>query len=146
MNAGGFILVLSPKTERLLLGKRNTETEWYPDTWFAFGGTMEEGETPKDTAIREFFEETKITPSHYDLSDDYIFHTQNVDADRNVHDIYVFLATTNCEIFPEIDFETQDWKWVGLSDLPKLKAHPILFQMFTDNNCIEKIKKALLSY
>lgn len=143
MYAGGFIFVLCPKTQRILLGRRGLDTDWHPDEWFTFGGTMEEGETAKETAIREFFEETKLTPDKYKISDTYIYKAQDVDDDKNLHDIYIFLATMDGELFPEIDFESQDWKWFSLRSIPHIKAHPILFEIFSDVNSIKEIKKAL---
>jgi dATP pyrophosphohydrolase len=144
MHGGGFIFVLCPKTLRILLGKRNTDTEWHPGEWFTFGGTMEDGETPKETAIREFFEETKLTSDKYKISDDYIYKAHDIDDKNNIHHIHIFLATMNGELFPEIDIETQDWKWFPIRDIPKIKAHPILFEIFSDINAISHIKKALL--
>jgi len=46
----------------------------------------------------------------------------------------------------EIDFESLDWKWFYLKDIPKLKAHHILFEIFRDSNAIQQIKQALKSY
>lgn len=144
MNAGAFIFVLCPKTQRILLGKRNKETEWYPNKWFSFGGTMEESETPRQTAVREFFEETKIAPEHYKLSENHVYKAQNLDDDGNIHDIYIFIATMNSEIFPEIDDESQDWKWFKLIDIPNIDAHPMLFKLFSDDYSLKEIKKALM--
>jgi 8-oxo-dGTP pyrophosphatase MutT (NUDIX family) len=39
---------------------------------------MEPGETPLDTAIREFFEETKLTKDSYTLETDPLFHGRTV--------------------------------------------------------------------
>lgn len=144
MNAGAFIFVLCPKTQRILLGKRNKETDWHPSKWFSFGGTMEEGETPRQTAVREFFEETKITPEHYKLSESYVYMAQDVDGEGNLHDIYLFIATMSSEVFPEIDYESQDWKWFKLTDIPNIDAHPLLFELFSDKYSITEIKKALM--
>lgn len=145
MSGGAFILVVSPKTQRLLLGLRNSETEWNPDTWFAFGGTMEPGETPLDTAIREFFEETKLTKDSYTLETDPLFHGRTV-KNGVAHDLIVFLARMNCEVFPEIDAESQKWRWVSLSDIPHLKLHPALYSIFTKPEYISRVKKALLNH
>jgi len=145
MSGGAFILVVSPKTQRLLLGLRNFQTEWNPNTWFAFGGTMEPGESPLDTATREFFEETKLSKELYKLDDDLLFHGRTV-KDGTAHDLYMFLATMSCEMFPEIDEESQKWRWVSLSDIPHLKLHPALYSIFTKPEYISRVKKALLNH
>lgn len=144
MYGGGFIFCLCPKTHRILLGKRGLDTTWHPDEWFTFGGTLEDGETPRETAIREFYEETKLTPDKYKISEDWIYRAQDVDEKGNTHYIHIFLGVMDGELFPEIDFESQDWKWFSINDIPKLKAHPILFEIFSDTNSIKHIKNALL--
>ena len=50
----GIIVVSNNK---VLLCKRNADGT-YPGEWSIPGGTLEEGETPREGALREFFEET----------------------------------------------------------------------------------------
>lgn len=144
MNGGAFILMVAPKTQRILLGLRNIETEWNPNTWFAFGGTMEPGELPIETATREFFEETKLTRDTYKLDNEVLFHGRT-EKNGTFHDLFMFIATMNCELFPEIDSESQQWRWVHLSDIPHLNLHPAMRAIFTNPVYIKRIKKALIN-
>ena len=73
---GSFLLMVCPKTKRTLIGQRSADAEYSPNKWFSFGGTMEEGEDPACTAMRECFEETGITHAEYDISEQPIFTTQ----------------------------------------------------------------------
>lgn len=49
--------IIVKSNDRVLLCKRNADGT-YPGEWSIPGGTLEEGETPREGALREFFEET----------------------------------------------------------------------------------------
>ncbi len=56
---GAGIIAIDKNTGKILLGRRGFDGV-YPNTWCIFGGTFDKKDTvPKNTAIREFLEETK---------------------------------------------------------------------------------------
>ena len=144
MYGGGFIFLACPSTGRILLGLRPEHTNFSPLTWFCFGGTWEEGESLIDTATREFFEETKIQKDKYKIVPNLVHKIDNYDNEGNLHHIAIYLATCHSELFPEIDFESKDWKWFKLSDLPHLNLHPFLMDMFISEKTRGWIKQLLL--
>lgn len=56
--AGGFLF--DPKTKRILLHKRDNNTQNNPGLWAFFGGMSENNETPIETFTRELQEELGI--------------------------------------------------------------------------------------
>ena len=56
--AAGVLL----KDNKILLGKRASSREFYPNVWDAFGGHCKEGENIEQCLIRELKEELGITP------------------------------------------------------------------------------------
>ena len=72
------------KDNKLLLGKRQADRAWYPDTWDLIGGKCESVEPPEQALVRELQEEIGITPTKYK----YIGKLH--DLDRNNADEYEF--------------------------------------------------------
>ncbi len=58
-------LLLIVKDNKFLLLKRRPDDDNHPSKWALPGGTMEEGETPKQTLEREINEELGISVSGY---------------------------------------------------------------------------------
>lgn len=146
MLGGAFIFMVCPSTLKSLIGLRNMETEWNPNTWFSFGGTMETDETPSITAVREFMEETGIHCDNYSMSSLPLITTQTEDKLGQIHTLSLYLGIMSTEIIPTINEETQKWKWCKLSDIPKLNMHPALISLFTDDSALDKLKSVLKHY
>ena len=53
------------RDNKILLGKRQSDREFYPGVWDMIGGRCEAGETPEKTLVRELQEEIGITPTGY---------------------------------------------------------------------------------
>jgi 8-oxo-dGTP diphosphatase len=51
--------------DRILLGQRSPEREFYPNVWDVFGGHIEMDEQPETALVRELQEELDITPSEW---------------------------------------------------------------------------------
>ncbi len=51
------------QSQRILLGQRSPDREFYPGVWDVFGGHIEPGEEQQQTLIREMEEELGITPT-----------------------------------------------------------------------------------
>jgi 8-oxo-dGTP diphosphatase len=61
-------LILYDKDKKILLQHRDKDTKILPDHWDAFGGKIENGETPEQAMRREIQEELEYaveSPSHF---------------------------------------------------------------------------------
>ena len=143
-HAGGFILLFSPHSRRVLLGLRSPEAHFEPNTWNPLGGTMESNECPILTAMREIYEEGRIAPSQYKLIP-HIFHLDlNDDEDGNIHRVYTYLGITNSEIDPTINHEHTDACWFHIDDLPKIPLFLPLKRAFQNPNALQLLKQAIM--
>jgi 8-oxo-dGTP diphosphatase len=142
---GAFILLICTRTGRVLLAKRHSDSEYQPNTWFAFGGHCETEETPVYAAIREMEEEAKIFPNDYKLSAEPVYADTSVDSNGVKHTIYVYLATVDNELDPTINEENTDAKWLKFSQLSQLNLFSTLVKMFIDVEVISKIKIFMLN-
>lgn len=128
MRVSVWVAVVCPGTNRVLLAKRGPTTR-NAGRWNFFGGGIDDGEHPEDTALRELAEEAGMKAARDDLI--YLGHCQT-GAKRNL----LFVVTTQSEFAPAINHESQDWSWVALSDLlalrrlhgPTEKLSPLLRQ------------------
>lgn len=143
-HAGGFIFLFSPKTQRTLLGLRSPDAEFEPNTWNPLGGTMEQNECPLLTAIRETYEEGKVSPSQYKINPNIMHLDLNDDAKGNTHRVYIYLATVDHEIEPIIDDEHTDAKWVHINELPNITLFSPLKKALQKPTAYELIKMSLL--
>ena len=50
-------LIFFDDNKKILLQHRSNDAQVFPSYWWLFGGKIKEGETPKDTVIREIQEE-----------------------------------------------------------------------------------------
>lgn len=85
---------------RVLLCKRNADGT-YPGEWSIPGGTLEEGETPREGALREFFEETD-----YELNGGLKFAGTitrfNRDGTETRGMMYCYIHTVDEDIVPDL--------------------------------------------
>ena len=61
ITAAGLII----NGDKLLLGKRQSDRNWYPSTWDLIGGRCESNETPEQALSRELQEEIGVIPIKY---------------------------------------------------------------------------------
>ena len=87
--------------------------------WDFVKGNIEEGETLKETVIREIREETGITDVNFvdDFEDKVEYHYQR-DGELVHKEVVFFLAKTNTENI-KISHEHQGFMWLGYNDALK---------------------------
>ena len=88
--------------DKCLLCKRNGEDS-HPNQWFIPTGKIERGETPREAAVRELYEETDFELSENDI--DFIGTIPVIEnGDKSDKDfIYVFISELSDEILPDLD-------------------------------------------
>lgn len=58
-----IVAAVTVLADRILLGKRTPNREFFPNVWDVFGGHIEPDEERDQTLIRELKEELGITPT-----------------------------------------------------------------------------------
>lgn len=144
-HAGGFIFLFSPHSRRVLLGLRSPDAYFEPNTWNPLGGTMEPNECPILTAIRETYEEGKISPSQYKINPEVMHLDLNGDDNGNTHRVYIYLATVESEIDPTIDYEHTDAKWFHIDELPRIPLFLPLKKALENPNGLELLKQSIIN-
>ena len=109
---GAGIFAVDKQTGKILLCKRGMEGS-FPGCWAVFGGTFEEKDgTPKETAKREFMEETN-NHSKYLISKEPFFLNSN-----NFIDFYTYFGIFNGQPEIRINEESLSYGWFDLNRLP----------------------------
>ena len=87
--------------DKCLLCKRS-EKYSNPNQWFIPTGKIEKGETPREAAVRELYEETDFELSENDI--DFIGTIPTIANGESDKDfIYVFISELSDEILPDLD-------------------------------------------
>jgi 8-oxo-dGTP pyrophosphatase MutT (NUDIX family) len=91
--------------DKFLLCKRN-ENQSHPNQWFIPTGKIERGETPREAAVRELYEETDFELSENDI--DFVGTIPVIEnGEKSDKDfIYVFISELSDEILPDLDAAT----------------------------------------
>lgn len=137
---GAGIIAIEKTEGRILLGRRGLKGN-QPNTWAPFGGTFdEEDQIPKNTAIREFLEETKCkTPFMMGKNPFYICEDNHVK-------FYSYVGLFNEPFIPELNSENLEFGWFYFDKLPE-NLHPGVKEMFDiKNNEMKNIINKVLSF
>jgi 8-oxo-dGTP pyrophosphatase MutT (NUDIX family) len=112
-NLKASMVVILDDRERVLILKRSPGPHWMPEKWALVGGHVEEGESPRDAALREAKEETNLE-------------LRQVQELVQRQDVMIYYSNIyDGEV--KIDFEHTDWVWASYDELdnyditPKLK-------------------------
>lgn len=104
-------LFLAQDTGRICLAHRSRMVE-QPGTWGTWGGALDPGEDPAQAVRREVREEAgymgdlKLMPLYvFRHSSGFVYHN--------------FLALVSTEFTPELNWETQGFRWVEFGDWPE---------------------------
>ncbi len=134
--------IFNSKTGKFLLLKRAPH-KIYPDTWQMITATCEEGESTKETAVRELFEETGITKTK-------LFAVPHVntfyfDINDSICLSPVFLAVVDSDNV-KISDEHTEYKWVTYYEAVKYIHWPdqieslnVIWRYLNDENLKNKL-------
>ena len=78
----GVRILIIDESERVLVSIRASDAKYYPETIQVPGGGVDEGEDPRDAAVREVFEETGLV-----LERDSLVHLASLLGTRTGEDI-----------------------------------------------------------
>ena len=114
----GAVVVVVDSQDRVLILLRPSNSRWAPDLWGFPGGKLEKNETPLNAAIRETLEETQLRVRNLRPLD--------LKIDKPVVAYY----TREYGGTVKIDWEHEDWAWVGRNNLSAYKTAPDVVEMF----------------
>src|SRR5690606_3127774 len=106
---GAGCMIMSRQTGKFLLNLRPEGGE-AGGTWSLWGGKAEPGESSRDTALREVFEETGV---HLQGE---LMHLRHKDMGRFFYD--TFLLVVDNEFEPSRTSESAGHVWTPIDDLP----------------------------
>lgn len=121
------IYFFSPTDEKYLVLRRSADSD-FPGTWCGAGGGIEAGETPREAAIREAFEELNFTdnanlvPLYKETEPGFV--------------LYLYLGIVDKMFAPTLNDEHTSWEWLSLDEKPSEgEFHPgtVRFLQFLDN-------------
>ena len=114
---GALVVILDQNNKTLIL-LRPSNVRWSPNTWGYPGGKIEDGETPRETAIRETKEETQLD----------VYNIKKIGIEANFPCVPYYTREYSGEI--EIDYEHDDWKWVSDDEIENYPLAPGTLDMF----------------
>ena len=107
---GAGCIVLCRKTKRLLLPLRSSRV-LEPNTWGVWGGAIDSDEDPENAVRRELSEEADYS-GEVEMVPLSIFQ-------KDSFRYFNFLAIVDEEFEPELNWETRDFTWTELDNLPQ---------------------------
>ena len=119
-NPNSILLIIFTTKFKVLLLKKNSKR----DLWQSVTGSMELGENPYDTALRELQEETGINKQKSDLIFDDLSHKfmiysewiDRYEESTYSNKEYIFSLKLNDEVSVKLSKEHSSYKWVDLND------------------------------
>ncbi len=133
MCASGILL----KGNKILLGKRSSDRDFYPNVWDTIGGHSEGNETLEQTLTRELHEEIGIIPNKF------VHIAMLEDPDPDIHGDYeyhIYLVTEWTGLPSNLSLkEHSELHWFDIAEALKLKlAHPKYPSLFESINTMQK--------
>ena len=119
-NPNSILLIIFTKKFKVLLLKKNSKR----DLWQSVTGSIELGEDPYDTALRELQEETGINKQRSDLifddlSHKFMIYSEWIDRYKEStysNKEYIFSLKLNDEVSVKLSKEHSSYKWVDLNE------------------------------
>lgn len=120
-------IVYNPEIEKFLLIKRAKSQSPNPDTWEFPGGGLEQGEKPRQAALRELEEETGLKAEIVKKGE-----KAEISVEKGELEINPYLVKTRKEKI-ELSEEHTDYKWLKIDRIAS----------FTDNDGVIKSLKSV---
>ena len=119
-NPNSILLIIFTTKFKVLLLKKNSKR----DLWQSVTGSIELGENPYDTALRELQEETGINKQKSDLIFDDLSHKfmiysewiDRYEESTYSNKEYIFSLKLNDEVSVKLSREHSNYKWVDLNE------------------------------
>lgn len=119
-NPNSILLIIFTTKFKVLLLKKNSKR----DLWQSVTGSIELGEDPYDTALRELQEETGINKQRSDLifddfSHKFMIYSEWIDRYKEStysNKEYIFSLKLNDEVSVKLSREHSSYKWVDLNE------------------------------
>lgn len=109
-SAGAGCVFVAKDTKKILLAYRSAYVN-EPHTWNVWGGATQEGEDPKEAALREAREETGYAgPIELELLNVY---------QKGDFRYTTYLAKVDSEFTPQLDWENENYGWFAPGEWPK---------------------------
>lgn len=123
------IFVLYNSQHQILLQHRDTNTNYYPNHWGFFGGSIENDETPVTAVKREAKEELQI-----DLQNISLFKRYETKEDVFLCERFIFLVPTNYSVreLKKRQLEGDNLNFFDQQSLQELKLNPYTRFIFND--------------
>ena len=133
---GAGCIIMANDTKRFCIAHRSQYVE-QPNTWGTWGGAIDGGEDPKIAAAREVKEEAGYQGA-MQMIPLYVF------KHSSGFTYYNFLAIVEIEFEPQLDWESQGFKWVEFGQWPS-PLHPGLELLLSDPASIRTLQQAAQS-
>jgi len=132
MKQGAGIILKCKDSGNLLFGLRTDRTP----KWSFFGGTLEHNEAPLQCAKRELMEEADfIEGKDYHLVSEEAIHIVN----RKYFRYHCYLAETDYEKIPKMNYEHSEYQWCKLSDVKKADLHFGIKDLLTNKYAVSML-------
>ena len=126
--------------DRILLGKRTPNREFFPNVWDVFGGHIEPGEERDQTLVRELQEELGITPTRW-MELETITESVPENDDRAAYELIVYFYCVTSWSGAPVNLQPHEHttiQWFSYADAIQLDlAHPSYPRLFAQ--CLELI-------
>ena len=123
-------------SQRILLGQRSADREFYPGVWDVFGGHVEPGESQDGTLVRELQEELGVTPTQWMYLETMTFPPSSSDDQLIVH-LYLVTEWDGTPENRQLD-EHSAIGWFTLEEAVQLPladaSYPVLFARYLGEN------------
>ncbi len=115
----GVGVILIDHNKKILLQCRDKNNQWNRDTWSEFGGQMEKGETPEQTARREIKEEVGI-----ELTNLKFFKKYELKRKKGIYEAFFFTAplTISVDNLRKQQKEGKDLAFFTFQEIKNLKV------------------------